>query len=161
MCLCSKKNKIKWRSWAWTPLPEGRVMDSDPAGPKDTHTNPQDQIATYIVLFLQFCSTISSNRTICLIGSSGDSPLQRTFDVRFRHYKSAFIYSNTHHHKGDRSVRLCRWRLCIWDWTSSLGTALGTHIHRSNNAIFSFNLLKKTYCMTVWDCDLVIVMFTA
>lgn len=38
MCLCSKKNKIKWRSWAWTPLPEGRVMGSDPAGPKDTHT---------------------------------------------------------------------------------------------------------------------------
>lgn len=84
---------------------------------RHTHTNPQDQIATYIVLFLQFCSTISSNRTICLIGSSRDSPLQRTLDVRFTNYKSAFIYSNTHRYKGDRSMRLRRWGLCVWDWT--------------------------------------------
>lgn len=107
---------------------------------RHTHTNPQDQIATYIVLFLQFCSTISGNWTICLIGSSWDSPLQRTLDVSFTNYKSAFICSNTHHYKGDRRMRLCRWGLCIWDWTYSPGTALWMHIHRSNETISIFKL---------------------
>lgn len=47
----------------------------------------------------------------------------------------SIIYSNTQHYKGDRSMRLCRWGLCVWDRTYSLGTALWIHIHKKKRRL--------------------------